>query len=141
MRVVLDTNVVVSGLIWGGKPYQLLRAATDGEIELFTSPLLLDELREVLARGHLVSRLAAKSPPSSVAQAVRLYGELAVVVSPSATPKASRDPDDDEVLACALAAHADFIVSGDKDLLTLGSFEGIPILTAVEAAGRIRGET
>lgn len=58
MRVVLDTNVVVSGLIWGGQPYQLLRAATDGEVELFTSPLLLDELREVLAREHLVSRLA-----------------------------------------------------------------------------------
>lgn len=135
MRVVLDTNVVVSGLIWGGAPYQLLRAATDGEIELFTSPLLLDELRGVLAREHLMSRLAAKSPPSSVSQAVSLYGELAVVVSPLATPKASRDPDDDEVLACALAAGADLIVSGDKDLLTLGSFEGIPILTAAQAVG------
>lgn len=113
MRVVLDTNVVVSGLIWGGKPYQLLQAATDGDITLYTSPMLPDELREVLAREHLAARLAKKAPPSSVEQAVGFYGELAVVVSPLATPKASRDPDDDEVLACALAAQADLIVSGD----------------------------
>lgn len=142
MRVVLDTNVVVSGLIWGGKPYQLLQAATDGDITLYTSPVLLDELREVLAREHLASRLAKKASPSFVEQAIGFYGELAVVVvSPLATPKASRDPDDDEVLACALAAQADLIVSGDGDLLTLGSFQGIPIIKAVEAVGRIRGES
>lgn len=139
MRVVLDTNVVVSGLIWGGKPYQLLQAATDGDITLYTSPVLLDELREVLAREHLASRLAKKASPSSVELAVGSYGELAVVVSPLATPKASRDPDDDEVLACALAAQADLIVSGDGDLLTLGSFQGIAIVTvtAAQATARI----
>lgn len=76
-----------------------------------------------------------------MAQAVSLYGELAVVVSPSAIAQTSRDPDDDEVLACAIAADADLIVSGDGDLLTLGSFRGIPIVTAASAVRRIRGES
>lgn len=58
MRVVLDTNVVVSALVWGGTSYKLLQAATAGDIELYTSPALLAELREVLAREHLASRLS-----------------------------------------------------------------------------------
>ena len=56
MRPVLDTNVVVSAVIWGGMPYRLLQAATDGDLELYTSPALLAELRSVLAREHLASR-------------------------------------------------------------------------------------
>lgn len=80
MRVVLDTNIVVSALIWGGTPYQLLKAATDGDIELFTSAVLIAELREVLSRPHLASRLAQQR--SSIEPALRLYDELAVGVSP-----------------------------------------------------------
>ena len=136
MRVVLDTNVVVSGLIWGGKPFQLLQAATEDDIQLFTSPALLAELREVLARDHLHQRLARQQ--RSVAQAIALYGALAVSVSSPATPQTSRDPDDDQVLAVALAAQADLIVSGDQDLLVLGSFRGIPVLTAAMAVARLR---
>lgn len=58
---------------------------------------------------------------------------------PRHVPKVSRDPDDDQVLACALAAQADLIVSGDADLLDLKSFQGIPILTAARAVERISG--
>jgi putative PIN family toxin of toxin-antitoxin system len=138
MRVVLDTNVVVSALIWGGTPYKLLQAATNGDIELFTSPALMTELRGVLAREHLASRLLVQA--SSVAQAIALYGELAVSVSPLSTPRAvPSDPDDDQVIAVALAARADFIVSGDADLLTLGSYAGIGILSAAQAVRCIGG--
>ena len=123
-------------MIWGGTPYKQLQAATDGDIELFISPALLAELRGVLAREHLASRLAKQR--SSLEQAIGLYGELTISVSPLSTPRAvPRDVDDDQVIAAALAANADLVISGDADLLSLGAFEGIAIITAREAADRI----
>ena len=137
MRLVLDTNVVVSAVIWGGNPLELLQAATAGEIELYTSPALLVDLRNVLGRGHLASRLAEQR--SSVEQAIGHYSELAVSVSPRSTPRAvPRDADDDQVIAAALAASADLVVSGDKHLLSMGSYQGIAIVSVAEAVRRIR---
>lgn len=136
MRVVLDTNVVVSALLWGGKPFQLLQAATEGDLELYTSPALLEELRDVLGREHLDSRLAQQR--STVEQAIGRYGELAISVSPLAVPRVVRDVDDDHVVACAVTAQADLIVSGDKDLLTLQQHQGVAILTAAMAMERIK---
>ncbi len=135
MRVVLDTNIVVSALLWGGTPFKLLQAATDGIIDLYTSPVLLTELREVLAREHLASRLIAQQ--SSIEQAIGFYGELATRVSPLATSRlVPGDPDDDHVIACAVAANAQSIISGDKrHLLSIKSYQGISIVTAVEALG------
>lgn len=140
MRVVLDTNVVVSALVWGGTPDRLIQAAIDGEIDLATSPALLSELRAVLARPHLAGRLAQNQ--STVEQAIDLYERLALQVSPLATPRVvAADADDDHVLACALAADADLIVSGDKrHLLPLGSYQHIPIVSAAEAVIRIGAE-
>ena len=136
MRLVLDTNVVVSALVFGGTPLQLLQAAVTGDVLLFTSPALLAELREVLARPHLAVPLARKQ--SSVERAIAKYGELALRVSPTSTPPVvERDPDDDHVIACALAARADAIVSGDRHLLDLGQHQGIIILTASDALKRL----
>jgi putative PIN family toxin of toxin-antitoxin system len=137
MRVVLDTNVVVSALIWGGTPFRLIQAATAGEIELYTSPVLLEELREVLARGHLAAKLVEQR--SSVEAAIGLYGELAIRVSPLATPRTvPGDADDDHVVAVAVAARADLIVSGDKaHLIPLGSVEGISIVSSAQAVGLV----
>lgn len=135
-RFVLDTNIIVLALIWGGVPYQLLQAAVAGEIVLFTSPALLDELRGVLYRAHLASRLAQQR--SSVDEALRRYGELAVEVVPLATPRiVPRDPDDDHVIACAVAAHAHLIVSGDRHLLDLEAVDHIAIVTAGQALALI----
>jgi putative PIN family toxin of toxin-antitoxin system len=77
---VLDTNVIVSALVWGGLPHRLLDAATAGEIELVSSPVLLVELRDVLGREHLASRLVQQR--SNVELAIALYSELAISVSP-----------------------------------------------------------
>ena len=119
MRVVLDTNVVVSGMIWQGAPRKLLEAAANGDITIFTSPVLLAELGEVLAREHLASRLEQQR--KSVERAIHAYAELAVVVLPQATPRVvPTDVDDDHVIACAVAARASLIISGDRDLLALG---------------------
>lgn len=133
MRVVLDTNVVVSALLWGGTPYRLIRAAADGTLTLWTSPQLLVELREVLAREHLVARLDLQS--SSVDQALALYGALAVGVMPTPVPGVvPADPDDDHVIATAIAAKADLIVSGDRHLLNIGNYQGTRIVTPAQAA-------
>jgi putative PIN family toxin of toxin-antitoxin system len=136
VRLVLDTNVVVSAFVWGGTPYKLVQAAVEGEVELVTSPALLTELRRVLAREHLASRLAKQR--SSVEQAIGLYGELAISVSPLTTPRVvTRDADDDHVIAAAMASGAALVVSGDADLLSLGSHEGIAIVSATEAVRRL----
>ncbi len=99
---------------------------------LVTSPALLEELRSVLSRLHLATRLERRK--SSAEQAVALYAGLAQILDPPPMPApVSRDPDDDAVLALAVAAQADLIVSGDGDLLVLNSYEGVPIVTPVQA--------
>lgn len=135
MRLVLDTNTVISGLLWSSTPAKLIRAALEGRIDLVTSPALLLELEDVLPRQKLARRVAASN--LNVAQLVARYSLLARNVSPALISPVSRDPDDDHVLACALAGQADLIVSGDADLLNLKRYQGIDILTASDALLRI----
>jgi putative PIN family toxin of toxin-antitoxin system len=133
MRLVLDTNVVASGLLWGGIPAQLLDAAQVGEVELFTSRPLLAELSNILARDKFAAAIAATGLPRE--ELVLGYAELTTVVVPARiAPTVMADPADDTVLACALAASADWIVSGDKHLHSLGGqYKGILIVRPAEA--------
>ena len=132
VRIVLDTNVVVSALVWGGTPFKLIEAAVAGDLALCTSPALLAELRAVLTREHLASRLEGQR--ASVEEVVALYAALAISVSPTAPPRVvPGDADDDEVIAAAIAANADLLVTGDRDLLALGSYQKIRIITPAEA--------
>ncbi len=138
MRLVLDTNVVISALVWGGVPYQLLQAAAAGTVDLYTSPVLLDELRGVLARPHLAQRLMGQQ--RSVERAVEFYARLCRSVEPLHTPRTvPNDPDDDHVVATAIEAQAHLIVSGDKHLLQLKDSISIPVLKAQDALLRIGG--
>lgn len=132
MRLVLDTNIVASGLLWNGTPAQLIEAAQADEIEVFTSRALLAELTRILRRAKFAKAIAASG--LSLDDLVLGYAELAQFVHPAPIiPVVLRDPDDDRVLACALAAQADLIVSGDADLLNLKAYQGVPIVTAAEA--------
>lgn len=133
MRLVLDTNVVVSALLWGGMPYRLLQQAVEGDAELFTSPVLIAELADVLQRRpHLIAKLTEKN--MTVASVTALYLNFTQVVSPLASPRVvPNDPDDDHVIACAVFAKADFVVSGDRHLLDLREHQGIHIMTVAEA--------
>ena len=129
MRVVADTNVVVSGLLWHGPPRQLLNSARARLIDLYTSPVLLAELSDVLRREKFAERL--RSADVSLSDLIMGYAALAKVIKPTSLVSAIiDDPDDNSILECAIAAHADAIVSGDSHLLRLKTFQDIPILTA-----------
>jgi putative PIN family toxin of toxin-antitoxin system len=138
MRLVLDTNVVVSGLLWSGAPRQLLDAARDGHAELFTSTALLDELEATLRYPKFQPKITASL--LSVERLVDLYGSLATVVRPARIePTIKADPDDDAVLACAIASRADFIVSGDRHLLDLGRYDELDIVKVAQVLARLTG--
>jgi putative PIN family toxin of toxin-antitoxin system len=136
MRIVADTNTVLSGLLWQGPPRRLLELARQRTITLCTSPTLLAELAEVIARDKFAHQVLAAG--LSAAELVQDYERLTDIVDPQplATP-ACRDPDDDHVLACALAAQVTLIVSRDKDLLVLNPYHGIEILPAADALLRL----
>lgn len=135
MKLVADTNVLVSAFLWKGTPGRLIELAGEKECRLFTSRVLIDELAEVLQRKKLAKQVQATG--LTAAQILRNYQKLATTVTARRlAQQVSRDVDDDAVLACALAAQADLIVSGDYDLLVLKQFQGICIVTAAQAAKR-----
>jgi len=123
-RVVLDTNVIISAVLFGGMPHKVLELAIRGEMELFLSIPILDEVRDVLMRPKF---------GLSAEQATRIIDELyaiSEVINPAVSIKVvNDDPDDNMVLECALEAHAEYIVTGDLHLLELGNYEGININT------------
>ena len=140
MRVVLDTNTLVSALLSPhGPPRRLLDDARAQVFELCSSPVLVAELLDVVSREKFAKRLAAAGlTPIGIVGEIR---RLATMATPTDVPRVvADDADDDHVLACALAAQTDLIVSGDKHLLKLGGqYQGIAIVTpaqAVQLVGR-----
>ena len=131
MRIVLDTNIIISGLLSeSGPPGLLLRIWLEGKFELATSKAQLDELGRVLD----YKKIRVRIPPDQAADFLGHIDALAIVVSALPSVDFSPDPDDNAILATAIKAQADFIVSGDKtDLLSLKKAEGIPIITARQA--------
>lgn len=128
MRVVADTNVIVSALLWVGIPHGILVAAEGARITLRTSPALLEELEGVLRRPKFASRL--RELQVDAGELTVRYARLAQVVLPRRVIRlVDKDPADDEVLACALASRAKFIISGDTDLLQMRAYRHIPILS------------
>jgi uncharacterized protein len=134
MRVVLDTNTVISGLLWPGNPRRILDLARSGEITLCVSQALLVELLDVLSRPKFVARLALIGvTPTEVVDGYATLAEAIEVIMVEAL--IVTDPDDDEVLACALAANASYVVSGDRHLLDVDSHEYIRIMSAAQFLG------
>jgi len=128
MRIVIDTNIWVSGLLWRGMPWQLLRLAEAGEIELCVAPPMLVELDRVLSYERLQPRLEqlGLTPSELIAYAMNLASIFEVLEGDSIV---IADPDDDIFLHCAVAVKAVYVVSGDHHLLDLVEYAGISILT------------
>lgn len=133
MKVVLDTNILISAFVFpGGPPEDVFRAALEGRIELVTSPPRLAELGRVLS-----SKFGWE--PSVAEEAVAQVARIGTVVRPEETlAEIAEDPDDDRVLEAALEGRADVIVSGDRHLLRLRTWRGIKV---EKAAPFLRGLT
>lgn len=124
MKVVLDTNVFVSGVFFSGPPYRILNAWRDGALQLIVSPAVMEEYRRI---GE---RLAAKFAGISLDSMLGLVATHATVVPDRAlTRPVCDDPDDDKFLACALAGRCRIVVSGDKALLRVSGYRQIKVLT------------
>ena len=136
MRVVLDTNAAVSGLLWHGNPGKLIDAAQAGSLILCASAPLLAELHGVLEREKFAKHLQGRGLTAT--QIFEGYAALTTVIVPAIIPPVIiNDPDDDAVLACAVAAKVDLVVSGDPHLVKLFQYEGIPIIAPAEAVERL----
>lgn len=136
MRAVIDTNVLIAALLWRGPPHALLEQVRAGTVSLVSSPALLAELADALGRTKFDAILMRTN--TSRERSLAEVRQLAEVIEPPPLPQpVCRDPDDDQVLALAIAAKVELIVSGDNDLLSLSSFEGIPIVAPAEALLRI----
>lgn len=122
VRVVLDTNILVSALVYGGNPIKVLLFALNKRIQVITSPILLSELTDIISKKF----------PLSLEDMHLLEKEMQknfVIVHPSKILNIVRDEDDNRVLEAAVAGKCNFIITGDQDLLDLGKYENIRIVT------------
>ena len=135
MKAVVDTNVVISGVFFGGNPGRVLDAWRDDLIELVVSAEVLDEYRRV---GE---RLEDQFPGVSLAPFLALVVANATIVEPAPHPSSvSRDPGDDPFIACAVAGGCDVVISGDHHLLEVSGYGGIDVLTPRQLVDRISGK-
>jgi uncharacterized protein len=141
-RVVIDATVLVSAFLKaqsGGVSFDLLRSCAEGRFELFLSDDIIAETADVLlSRPHIRRRY--QYPDAAVHEFCRGLAALATRVSDVPKVKVVRDPDDDMVIACALAARADYLVTRDKDLLTLAAHADVAIATPEAFSAVLRSE-
>lgn len=123
MRAVLDTNVVMSAFFFDGTPLKIVRSAFSRKIELVASKAVLSEYREVAERLH------EQFPSVNYRRPLSILESKLTMVRPAALGEAvCRDPDDDDIIACALGGKAKVICSGDGDLLALNGFRGLEVM-------------
>jgi putative PIN family toxin of toxin-antitoxin system len=136
LRAVIDTNILVSGLIRKqGLPGQVLRHLRSGDFTLIYSVPIMVEVVEVLSRPQFRHKYQVVADDiTALINLVRLRGEL---VTPNRKIDVCRDPKDNRFLEAAIEGDADIIVSGDKDLLDMADFETIPIVSTAEFLARL----
>ncbi len=123
MKIILDTNVFISGIFWSGAPYQILKAWQQGKIGLVMSQEILNEYDRV------TKALSEKYPTIDLSPFIELLAIHAEIHVPEKLKEpVSRDPDDDKFIACALSSKVKIIVSGDQDLLSVSGYQGIDII-------------
>jgi len=126
MRIVIDTNVIISAMFFGGKPSELLQLAMNRKVETAVSREIVLEYEEI------ITRMSRKYPNRPRRFPLEHFVSSSAVVSPTRKIDVCRDKDDNKFLECAAEAKCVYVVSGDNDLLSLGSFEDIEILTVAQ---------
>ena len=132
MRAVLDTNVVMSAIFFGGMPLKIVRAAFSKRVRLVASRAIVSEYHEVAERLHEQFPSVNYRRPLSI-----LESKLTQVRPVALDETVCRDPDDDAVIACALGGKAKVICSGDGDLLALDGFRGLEIMNPSDFCERM----
>jgi putative PIN family toxin of toxin-antitoxin system len=129
LRIVLDSSVLVSGFLTeGGTTATLLSRYLQGDFALCSSRWIVEETERALLRPQNTRRY--RYQPEDVRQFLDGLARSAQMFPDAPeVPAVTRDPSDDQVIACALAAQADYLVTGDHDMLVLGTYEGIRIVT------------
>lgn len=123
MIVVLDTNVLISGIFWSGAPNRILKLWQEQRFKFAISLEIIDEYRRV---GQELGRKYSQIDVDGIIDLIVFHSHIFAVVPPSSP--ICRDPDDDKFLVCALAAKAKYLVTGDKALLDLNGYGGIEII-------------
>jgi len=123
VKVILDTNVLVSGIFFGGYPYRILDAWKRGKIRIVLSEEIFDEYERV------IKELSRKFKEIDVSELLTLIAINSIWVGTNPLPfNVSEDPDDDKFISCAIASRTRCVISGDKHLLALSGFQGIEVL-------------
>jgi putative PIN family toxin of toxin-antitoxin system len=128
---------VISGLLWRGTPHQLLQAIRQrSEVRVFSSQALLEELADVLTRPAATKHLSVIG--KTAREVLADFVEAVELVEPTNVPRVvTTAPDDDHVIAAAVAAQGELVVSGDRDLLALSAYQEITIVSSAEALARL----
>lgn len=131
IKIVLDTNIFVSSIFWQGNPHKIIEKAIQGEIQVYVSWEILEELKKILKRDF-------DEQDNSIEEQIRLIERYAFIVEPNIRLDIVKDdPDDNKILECAIASEAEFIITGDKHLLNILNYEGITILSPSDFLKRI----
>ena len=131
-KVVVDTNVLISAILFGGNPRKILKLLAQHQISGITSPILIVELMEILSKKF-------KFEAVKIILIDELIKEEFTIVYPSLHLEVLRDSDDDRVLEAAIEGQAEYIVTGDRDLLELKKYQNVGIVTPAEFLLRIKG--
>ena len=126
MKIVVDTNVVISGIFFGGVPRKIVEAVADGAIDAYATAESLDEYMGIIA--SMIERKQGRINQSILSP---LFSAIKIIETESRI-EVCRDPDDNKFIECAVDAKALYIVSGDNDLLDIKEYDGICIITAKE---------
>ena len=126
MRIIIDTNIVISGAFFNGLPKTILKSVADEKFDVFISDEILKEYHKS------VNEMLEKDKYHLNFALFEAFMKNIKMIESKSNVKICRDPDDDKFINCAIDAKAIYIVSGDKDLLTIGQYEDIEILTAKE---------
>lgn len=126
MRIVIDTNIIASAVFFGGNPRKIIEALFEKKLEAFITPEILEEYHETF------EELQNKYPQKRIYVPVTQIAEACRMIIPDKTFEVCRDADDNKFIDCAYAGRCIYIVTGDKDLLDIHSFEDIEIVTAAD---------